>query len=117
MNRSVPLVHSPAAVPDKPVSPVPNKAAPLSTSNVITPPTAMATAMDDKNSSSPSGTGVADSTGHTGGNGPSVGMNPKVALLTGPNVTPSRAVQAAQLSRALNCLKATGLTPNKRQNL
>lgn len=128
-------VHSPVLgvdrpVPNRPASADSNKGAGSAAALNSAASTAVANVctVEGGNLLNTSGPCPSDSTGLSGGNVSSVGgCSAGMASASGLNtrtklprstsgirgVTESRAVQAAALSRALDCLKGTGLSPSK----
>lgn len=125
----MPPVHSPVLAADRPASADSNKGAASAAALISAASTAVANvcAVEGGNLLVTAGPCAPDSVGLSGGNGVSVGGSSGMASVSGLNtrtklprssngirgVTESRAVQAAALSRALDCLKGTGLSPNK----
>lgn len=126
---SMPPVHSPGLMLDRPASAGSNKGAASAAAVISATSLAMANVftIEGGNLSATTCQGSADSIGFSGGNGTSTNCNPGIAAANGRNIrtkmnkpangirgfTESRAVQAAALSRALDCLKGNGLAPNK----
>lgn len=127
---SVPPVHSPVLGADRPASADSNKGVASSAALISAASTAVANVctVEGGNLLATTGPCPSDAAGLSGGNGSSaVGCSAGMTTTSGLNtrtklprsssgirgVTESRAVQAAALSRALDCLKGTGLSPSK----
>ncbi|KAK4020172.1 period circadian protein [Daphnia magna] len=126
---SVPPVQSPGLGVDRPASAGSNKGAASAAAVISATSLAMANVftVEGGNLSATNSPCSADAVGFSAGNGTSINVNPGVIVTNSRNprlktsrsangirgFTESRAVQAAALSRALDCLKGTGLGPNK----
>lgn len=126
---SVPPVQSPGLGVDRPASAGSNKGAASAAAVISATSLAMANVftVEGGNLSATNSPCSADAVGFSAGNGTSINVNPGVTVTNSRNprlktsrsangirgFTESRAVQAAALSRALDCLKGTGLGPNK----
>jgi hypothetical protein len=126
---SIPPVQSPGLTVDRPASAGSNKAAASAAAVISATSLAMANVFTVEGGDlvTTSGPSPSDSTGFSSGTGASIGVSTGIATATNRNTrikiarstigirgfTESRAVQAAALSRALDCLKSTGLGPSK----
>ncbi|XP_046445918.1 period circadian protein-like isoform X1 [Daphnia pulex] len=126
---SIPPVQSPGLTVDRPASAGSNKAAASAAAVISATSLAMANVFTVEGGDlvTTSGPSPSDSTGFSSGTGASIGGSTGIASATNRNTrikiarstigirgfTESRAVQAAALSRALDCLKGTGLGPSK----
>ena len=125
----MPPVQSPGLAVDRPASAGSNKGAASAAAVISATSLAMANVFTVEGGDllKTTGPGLSDSTGFPSGTGASIGSSIGIASANNRNTrlkiarstigirgfTESRAVQAAALTRALDCLKGTGLGPNK----